>query len=147
MAEMLVRVVDKVNTDLYLNCGCTKRADVIVVQADGWTWGLLEKTDPRYRIIRVPGYSLSAAQSYCAPELDVDPQHPSKTLQKRAFKLDIANAAWPAGFQTWLADDTRATPIFVAVFASVLATMALLKVLKPPVVDPAVIGGPASVIG
>jgi hypothetical protein len=147
MAEMLVRVVDKVGVDLYKDCQCTKRGDVIVAQADGWNWGLQEKTNPHYRIIKVPGLTVSAAQALCSPEVAVDPNNPSRTLQKRGFKLDLANVAWPAGFQAWLSDSTRATPVFTAVFGNVISAMALLKILKPPVVDPNVIGNPANVIG
>jgi hypothetical protein len=148
MAELLVRAHDKTNVvDFYANCQCTKRGDVVVAQADGWTWGAMEKTDPQYRIIRVFGLDLATASTFCAPELPIDPLNPSKTLQTRQFKLDIDNAAWPAAFPAWLADDTRTTPMFAAVFANVLAQIALLKILKSPIVDPNVIGLSPNVIG
>lgn len=130
MSEMLVIVVDVVHSDFYLNCRCHKRADVIAAQADGWRWGIVELTDPRFRIIKVFGYDVPTAQGFCVSE------PLSKTCQARQYKLDIDNAAWPANFQPWLADNTRATPILPIVFPSVLQQMALLKMLKQPIVDP-----------
>ena len=147
MAEMLVRVVDKINGDFYLNCQCTKRADVIVVQADNWNWGRMELTDPHYRIVRILGYPLTAAQTYTVPEMPTDPNNPSKTLQKRQYYLDLAHTIWPANFAAWLADDSRSQPILQVVFANVIQTMGVLKVTKPPIQDPAVFGSPSNVIG
>ena len=58
MAEMLVRVVDKIGADVYKNAQCTKRGDVIVAQADGWGWGTQEQVNPHYRIVKLPGDAL-----------------------------------------------------------------------------------------
>lgn len=110
MAELLVRVVDKVNEDFYLNCQCTKRGDVIVAVPDGWLWGKEELRDPQYRIIVMPGLSLGDAQSMTAPEFDKDPNTPSKTLKRRAFRLDLDALATTKAIADYLADASRTQP-------------------------------------
>lgn len=111
MAELLVRVVDKVNEDFYLNCQCTKRGDVIVVQPDGWGWGLEELKNPDWRIIVMPELSLAEAEAMLAPELPVDPLNPSKTLQRRAFKFDLSTLEKSSNeAKDYLLDATRAAP-------------------------------------
>src|SRR5690349_729658 len=102
MAEVLVRLVDKINEDFYLNCQCTKRADIIVAEPNGWPWGKEEFNDPRYMIVKSPNVSLDEAQTFCAPELPVDPANPSKTLQKRCFRIDINNTSIPTPIRTLL---------------------------------------------
>lgn len=117
MAELLIRVVDKVNEDFYLNCQCTKRGDVVVAQPDGWAWGLEELKNPDWRIVVMPELSLGDAQAMLAPELDKDPKSPSKTLQRRAFKFDLdALATSSPDAKAFLADGKRSSPIikFVA---------------------------------
>jgi hypothetical protein len=136
MAEFLVRVTDKVNADPYLDCQCTKRGDVIVVQEDGWAWGSGELTNPHWRIVQAPNITVSAATAFLGPELAIDPQNPSKMLQRRGFKLDLT--LLPAQWAGWVADDTRAQPtkLFNGTGAQVLA----LKAKKPVLVDPNVMG-------
>ena len=148
MAEFLIRVADKVNPDFYADCQCTKRGDVIVVQADGWGWGKEEKSLPFYRIIRHSNVTVAEASQFLAPELPVDPLNPSKTLKRRQFKLDIDVATLPTAVKNWLKDDTRATPI-LDITGSGIAKAALLalKADKGVTADPAVIGGNQAVIG
>lgn len=144
MAELLVRVVDKVNDDFYLNCKCTKRGDVIVAQPDGWLWGKEELANPDWRIFKLPDMKLADAQAMLAPELDVDPQHPSKTLQRRVFKFNLDDPSLPVATQTLVTDATRQSEAVAGVSAPALLA---LKVQKAPVADPAVIGIPPTVIG
>ncbi len=150
MAELLVRVHDKINPDFYLNTKCTKRGDVIDVEADGWPWGSLELSLPFFRIIKMTGFPVATARSWLAAEVDVDPLNPSKTLQRRASFLAIDNpaliAALPPALAAYLADDTRAAPTFTLPLVNALAFQSLVT-LKAPIVDPAVIGAAPSVIG
>lgn len=136
MAEFLVRVTDKVNTDPYLDCQCLKRGDVVTVQADGWVWGEFELSNPAWRIVLAPNISVSAATAFLGPELPVDPQNPSRMLQRRAFMLDVRKL--PVQWLVWLADDTRAQPtkLFSGSDAQVLA----LRTARPVRTDPNVIG-------
>lgn len=91
MTEILIRVRDKVSDDFYLNCQCTKRGDVIAVCPDGWGWGTEELSNPDYRIIKTD-LAEEEALLFLADEKDIDSSQPSKTLQKRRFKVDLDNA-------------------------------------------------------
>lgn len=89
MSELLVRVVDKINEDPLLNSKCTKRGDVIVVCPDGWEWSVEERSNPNWRIIKMPDMNMDEASRLLAPELDTDPNQPSRVLQRRAFKINF----------------------------------------------------------
>ena len=148
MAELLVRVVDKVNPDFYMDCQCTKRGDVIVVQEDGWKWGREEKSLPFYRIIRIPGMSVSEASQFLAPELPIDPLNPSKTLKRRAFKFDLDAPTLPKGFGDFIADEKRDVAVLDAASVGLAkADILSIKTEKDITADPAVIGDVKVVIG
>lgn len=163
MAEILVRVVDKVNEDYYLNCGCTKRGDVIVVAPDGWKWGVEERANPEWRILSLPQYSVEDLQAFLAPEKETDPSNPSRTLQKRGFKFDVDHPDLPQEISDCIADDTRASDTYAdkgagdatvvdvsptagqpkgidAPTAAPAFDVFAFKVQKPSMDDPAVIG-------
>jgi len=93
MAELLVRIADKVNEDFYLNLQCTKRGDVIVVCPDGWPWGREEVNAPHWTIIKLPGVPVEEVEHLVSPEPQTDPHNPSKTLQRRMWKLDLDHPA------------------------------------------------------
>ena len=135
MAEFLIRVIDKINTDPYLDCKCLKAGDVIAVQPGGWAWGSSELSTPAWRIILAPGITVSQATAFLGPELPVDPLHPSRMLQRRAFVLDLSKL--PALWLLWLADNTRAQP--TKLFSGTAAQVLALKTVKPPRSDPNVI--------
>ncbi len=122
MCELLVRVNDKVNRDdFYLNCGCTKRGDVIVACPDGWNWGKQELINSDWTILKFPKIPVSVAESFLGPEVNIDSTQPSKTLQPRAVKINL-----------------DLLPQDVTVMAS--ADLLALKVIKAPIPDPAIIG-------
>ena len=88
--ELLVRIVDRVNDqDPSLNAQLTKAGDVIAFHEDGADWGLMEVKNPEWRIVRVPGMTLTEAEALTAPELPptLDKEYP--LLRKRAMKLDL----------------------------------------------------------
>jgi hypothetical protein len=137
MCELLVRVVDKVNhSDPYANAKCTKRGDVIVVQRDGWPWGVQEQLDKQYRIVKVPGLSVDDASSLLAGEPEVDPQNPSRMLQARLFRLDLD--AFDAATCTWLAEPRRNRKPMHKVGLT-LAQLLALRVRKDALDDPNVL--------
>ncbi len=140
MAQLLIRVVNKVNADFYLNTKCTKRGDVIVVQSDAWQWGSSELSNPDWRIIKHTELTVSEANAFLAAEVDTDPGSPSKTLQRRAFKLDVDAAVIPQTIKDWLADSTRAVPILDLTPLITLNGVRALKTAKAAIVDPNVIG-------
>lgn len=126
MAELLVRRVDKINTDSpYLDAQCTKRGFVIAVCPDGWPWGGDERGDSAWVILKVPDMSESEAGMFLAPERDDDPGQPSRVLQRRAFKLDLD--ALP---EAPSAEDLRKA-----------------KTPVSPLSDPVIFGEPSNVIG
>lgn len=134
MAELLIRVADKVSTDFYNNARITKRGDVIVVSPNGWPWGAEERTAPFWRILALPNVSVNFAQTFLAREVATNQLDLGRTLQHRAFKLDIDNAALTGQWRIWINDDTRATPIFTSAFSE--AQVLGLKLTKPRIVDP-----------
>lgn len=143
MAELLIRIRDKVNKDFYFNARCTKRGDVILVKPDGWMWGVMELSHPDARIVKLPNIPLAEARAFLGREPDTDPFNPSRTLQPRAFKLDLDNL--PSAAKVFIADDERRNP---AVTLSITVTqLRALKLAKPRIQDPAVIGEPAGVLG
>lgn len=143
MAELLIRVVDKVNDNLYLDCQCTKRGDVIVVCPDGWVWSKEERTNPDWRIVSIPKMSVSEATVFLAPE-PAKGQTASRTLQRRAFKFDLDRL--PAELKAGL-DDTKRTAPVQSIDALALADVEALKVVKPAIPDPFIIGEDRAVIG
>jgi hypothetical protein len=121
MCELLICAQDQTSdTSVYANANLPKFGDVITAQQDGWTWGALELTDPRWRIIKLPGIDVSAVAALLMPE-----QPPTSmlkadgsvitpnTLQYRGYYVTAANvgAALPT-LAAYLADDTRAQSSF-----------------------------------
>ena len=101
MAEFLVRIREKQGH----NDGLLGADEVVVVCEDGWPWSVLERTNPDWRILLVPGMALSVAEMFVAPE-PVD-----ETLyvkRRRAFTLDFS--AFDADFKKWMKEDKRQTP-------------------------------------
>lgn len=117
MAELLVRTVDRVNTDHpYLDVKLTKRGDVIDVRGDGWPWQEGDKTEPYWRILRWPGMTVEQVEHLLEPEIHPEPiplphlQFPM--LQARQYFLDFDKPDLPVDFCSYIADDTRAQPFF-----------------------------------
>lgn len=129
MCEVLVRVVDQVDPgDFYKNCHLSKAGDIVVACPDGWPWSKIEQSRPDWRIIRLPNISLAAVAPFLEPEVDTNPQHPSRTLQARAFRLDYSA----------LTSDLKE------------GDLATVMVRRPPIEDPAIFGDtskPPSLIG
>lgn len=91
MAELLIRVVDKVNADPALDVRCTKRGDVIVVCEDGWPWGTEERRLPIYRLLSIPGVPATELQGLTA-EQPARTADPAELRRRRHFGLDLDDA-------------------------------------------------------
>lgn len=106
MSEWLVRIRDKALDrgfeDKLLDSKCLGRGDVVVVCEDGWAWSKEERANPDWRILKMPNVSVSTAQAFLGAEYDEDPRNPSPYLRRRAFKLDVDNAALGAQIVDWL---------------------------------------------
>ena len=113
MAELLVRVIDKVNEDPEKDVGCLKRGDVVVVCPDGWGWSEKERKNSDWRILRVP-YTVGECQDLLTPQDDgkseFDPTK-SKTLLRRAAKIDLDDNKVPNEIKVSLEDDKRINAI------------------------------------
>jgi hypothetical protein len=146
MAELLVFAQDQIGADIYKDTKRYKRGDVVVVCEDGWNWGLEELKNPLFRIIAIPGMSVSEASQFLAPEVDIDPRNPSKTLKRRAFKLDVD--ALGKGVTDWFADEKREQAIVLADDVGLTKqALVAVKVEKGKTPDPAIIGEVEAVIG
>lgn len=134
MAEMLVRVVDKVNEDFYRNLRCTKRGMVIVVVPDGHVWSTQELTNPDWRIVKILGVPVHAVSEFVngVPSDESNPHN--KTRQRRAVKLNLDHPSLSAEVKAFVQDATRVVPFFT-VPAALLNSV---KTSIEPVLDPAV---------
>lgn len=132
MCELLVRVVDKVNDDPYLDAQCLKRGDVVVVCEDGWPWSAEEQKNPHWRIVRMPGIPAEKALAFLGPELPESPEDQSRVLRRRAFKFDVD--ALPEKF---VADDKRDE--HAVDLAVTERDLSALKLAKARAVDPNVL--------
>ncbi len=94
MCELLVRVRDKPLTGgVTVDAGRGRRGDVVVACPDGWAWSRIERTHPRWIIIRVPGMTLAEGQSFATPEPSGQPKkrrgRQRRVFWKRLFTLDM----------------------------------------------------------
>ena len=137
MAELLLRVVDKVGADLYTDCQLLKRGDVVVIVPDGWHWGTEERTNPEWRILKLPLIDSAQLQQFLAPEPVTDPARASRTRLRRGWKLDV-DARLPSRLTQYLADRTRRKPSFT--WPVRLPEFDRWRVQKRAVLDPLVIG-------
>lgn len=68
MAEILIRVISKTNSDPVLDRETSKAGDVIHVAPDGWPWGSAELVNPEWRIVKLPGYDPALLLTMLEPE-------------------------------------------------------------------------------
>ena len=136
MAEVLLRVVDKVNPNsVYLDAQCLKRGDVVVVCPDGWNWGTEELSNPHWRILKLPNIPVEQMQQFLSEEPETDPANPSRTRQRRGFKFNVDGAT--GALRTYLRDETRAQPTFTSSLS--LTQVERMRVRKMAIPDPNVI--------
>jgi hypothetical protein len=73
MAEILLRVVDRVNTESAVkDRQCTKAGDVIVIKPDGWPWGTKELINPDWRIVKLVGVDPKSIEDFLAEDRNGD---------------------------------------------------------------------------
>lgn len=137
MAELLVRVIDKINDDFYKNCQCTKRGDVIAVKPDGWLWSSEELRNPDWRIIKTSS-TVEECKSFLKSQEDgklITDVTKSKTLLKRAVKLNIDDTIISTVLKTSISDNSRSIKIDFQ-----LIDINSIKIVKDFVVDPNIKG-------
>ena len=135
MCEFLLRVHDKKHAETepdkpYLDVKLMQRGDIVECRDNGWPWSHLERSEPFWRIVKIPQMSLEEGQTYLARE----PGNKllNKMLQKRQFKLNLDNPALPASIRDFINDDTRAVDSITINANSVRN----IRTTKDPVPDP-----------
>ena len=99
MAELLIRIVDKVNLDSKeSNAHCMKRGMVVTIQPDGWPWSAKELANPEWEIRKYRGVAVDALTGYLVAEAGDELLDPY--LQRRAFTFDLAFAVKPGAKDT-----------------------------------------------
>lgn len=92
MAEILLRVVDKINpAGGALDRMCMKAGDVVHLAPDGWTWGTAELVNPEWRIVKIPGADPATLVDMLATDNDAQ----GNVLRKRRRCFDLG-PAWVA---------------------------------------------------
>jgi hypothetical protein len=114
VADVLIRIRDKeLSGDAEVDAQNTKRGDVIAICETPWPWGFADLANPDWRILRlvlIPSFQLL---ELLTPELGIPDAKGNTALRRtRSKRLNVDSVNWPANVRTWLADDTRATPIF-----------------------------------
>ena len=87
MAEMLVRVLDKGQTDPYLNAGALQAYDVVVIVPDFWAWSVEELTSPQWTILKLPDSTAEDLASFWVPELP-PLDDPTKPCWRRLYYVN-----------------------------------------------------------
>lgn len=139
MAEILVFAVDRVSDDVYQNAKLFKRGDVLHVAQDGWSWGVDELNSHEFRVISLPKLSVKDLQPFLSPEIPTTPMpinatvaDLNNTLQLRGQKFNLDDPSLPIS----LKDTSRVLPITTHDIADITP----LKITKPVIADPAIIG-------
>lgn len=87
MAEMLVRTLDKGQTDPYLNAGALQQYDVVYIAPDFWPWSIEELTSKEWTVLKLPNSTEEELVSFLAPELP-PLDNPTKLCWRRLFYVN-----------------------------------------------------------
>ena len=139
MAEICVFMHDREGATNNHTAKLAQRGDVIIAMGDGHLWGSEELNSDMFRVIVVPDAVPADFQSLLSHEFplpgdeDAVYNDMTNTLQYRGFKLDVD--AYVPGL-------TRGAKTTVG-----LDEVMALKVQKPPIPDPKIIGKSEKIIG
>lgn len=126
MAELLIRVVDKAvdNPNRVNGYTCMKAGDIVSVCPDGWGWTDAEKTNPDWRIVRVP----LLVSEVTALLTNGDGNPTIQLVNKRKSKIDFTSL--PANIRNTLTGN-RTVPI-IDLTTSVTAIRSAVAVKAAP---------------
>lgn len=142
--ELVLFIVDQpVSRDAAQDAKRYKAGDVIEARPDGFQWGREDCRNPNWRIIRVPGMQPAEAETLLARELPTA-FAPNRMLQRRRLKLDIEQLDIMEGGA--ILGERKATPKGVDAIVSRANLLACLSI-KPPRIDPRIIGPRRGVVG
>ena len=138
MCEMLVRVVDKVNTDSpELDAQCLKRGDVVVVCEDGWDWSVVEKSHSDWRIFKIPGMTVNSGNAFMSGEPGDPLTNP--LLQARGVSMNLDHSAIPENVKNNILDANRSEP-FIVLPLALINTIRTIRKTKSPLINKNIIG-------
>lgn len=127
MAELLVRVVDKVGATPESDAHCTKAGDVIAVKPDGWSWGNEERANPDWVILQLPGVPVESLRTM----LEEERSQEGVLLRKRIRRLDLSTSV----MQEVLSAGERVVKLRpIAKRQDVLASVRIKAPFKAPIV-------------
>lgn len=107
--EVLIRAVDKVNPDCAVkNISCYKKFDIVAMMDDKHPWSAREKTNPAWRIVKMPKVSASELSVFI--ERGMTPQG---HLVRARRCIDFGCPTLGPEFAAFMADDERKRPFFV----------------------------------
>lgn len=131
MADLLIRIRDKESSgDAETDALQFKRGDVIAVMPTPHPWSERERTNPDWRILRLPNIDAADLSALLRPENETQAVARPRLMRKRNAALDLDSVNWPQAIIDWLRDDTRAQPILSRNFTRAQA-VAFIKAKTP----------------
>ena len=91
-----------------------KVGDVLAAVDETHIFGIVENTDPKWRILILPGVDVSAVGNLLSSEVATAPINPyaPNTLQYRGYYINSSMVSGIPGMTAYLADDSRAAADF-----------------------------------
>lgn len=120
MAEILISIQDKPGaaSDVEFRVKTCNRGDPVTWHEDGWSWSQNELTFPFWRIFRVP-LTVSELETFLSEEQFGVPTIGEVRRWARQYRLDLDQSNFSGPLKTFIADDTRAVPVFTVQGADV----------------------------
>jgi hypothetical protein len=109
MCEIAVMAEDVASDDPVDDTKLFKLGDVIDILPDGADWGDQAIANPRFRMIRLTGVSVSEASVLVAAEMSTNPGASARMLRQRMSGLDLTNPDLAAAMK----DVGRSTKVIV----------------------------------
>ena len=108
--QLVVRINNRWSPVKALFFGRTHRGDIVEALPDSHKFSKAELTNQDWRIFKIPGYTVSEAQTLARPEMPTNPKE--KFKWKRLRYLDLDDTRMPAALSAYIADNTRQQAIF-----------------------------------
>ena len=111
MAQLLIRIRDRISGDPLRDAADWKRGDVIAVYQDDQAHGGDLAGHPDFRILVIPELSLEEAKALLSEQVP-GPGDARLPRPRRGFTFDMDDARLPVDLRRYLDDDGRARPSF-----------------------------------
>jgi hypothetical protein len=124
MAEFLIRITDKPGATS--NNLRSRAGDVITIQPDGWVWSEKELTSNFWRIVRIPGLKVDAANDWLDSKFsltELENDGSPKLLARRKNYIDFS--LLPAAIKANLVDTRSSSYIDISKHTTLTAVRKL----------------------